>query len=124
MDVRALCAEAERTWPNECVGALLSDGSVVPLENVAPEPARSFEVTARALLELEADAEARGLDIKGYFHSHPNRAAVPSADDLRFLVEGRVMVIVAVHEGKAGEVRAWAQRDGALVEAEIRTISS
>ena len=94
-------AHAERAWPEECVGAVLSDGATsVPLQNVAIDRRGSFLVSARESIELERTAEAKGLSVLGFYHSHPDGPAVPSAADVAS-AGGRWMFIIQVNGGVA-----------------------
>ena len=100
-------AHAERAWPEECVGALLSDGAtVVPLQNVASDRRSSFRVSARESIRLEQAAEAKGLSVLGFYHSHPDGPAVPSAADVESAA-GRWMFIIQVSGGVAGMPRPF-----------------
>ena len=106
-----LRAHAARSWPEECCGALLADASGLisarPLENTATDRRNGFQVSARESLRLEADAEAEGLFIAGFYHSHPDGPATPSASDAESAWPGRWTVIVPVMAGVAGAPRAF-----------------
>lgn len=112
----ALQEHARACYPAECVGALLRapSGEVTarPLENAAEEPRRGFALAARAYLAVEAEAEQRGFTLVGFYHSHPDAEAVPSARDAEAAWTGWWTVIVPVWEGDAGAPRAW-RYDGA-----------
>lgn len=112
----ALQDHARARYPEECLGALLRapSGEVTarPLENVAAEPRRGFALAARDYLALEAEAEQRGLTVMGFYHSHPDAEAVPSARDAEAAWAGWWTVIVPVWDGGAGPPRAW-RYDGA-----------
>ena len=109
--VEALRAHAVRAFPEECCGALLVDaaGTVTarPLENVAPERRHGFLVAARDYLSLERDADARGLALCGFYHSHPDAAAVPSAADVDAAWPRLWTVIVPVTASGAAAPRAF-----------------
>jgi proteasome lid subunit RPN8/RPN11 len=113
-----IAAHAAGAYPEECVGALLGDElgvrEVVPLQNVARDRRRAFEVSARELLAVERRAEATGGRVWGFYHSHPDAAAEPSAADLAFASEGRWVVIVRVDDGRAGPPCAYALTAGVL----------
>lgn len=106
-----LTAHAERCYPEECVGALVGDALAVreawPLDNVALDRRHGFEVSARAQLEVEGRAEAQGLRVWGYYHSHPDAPAVPSKADAALASPGRLVVIVAVARAQASAVRSY-----------------
>ncbi len=107
-----LRAHAEQTYPDECVGALLGHGDevreVLPLENSAANRRTGFALTAREYLRAEAQAEARGLEVLGLYHSHPDAPAVPSARDAAVLRSFRRAVIISVRAGVATEVTVTA----------------
>lgn len=108
--VNALLAEAARAAPGECCGILLGEGmrivAVLPAANVHPEPLTHFEIDPRVLIGCHRSERAGGKRVIGYYHSHPNGRARPSATDLASASrDGRVWAIVA-----AGDVSFW--RDG------------
>ena len=49
--------------------------------NVATDPTRHFEVDPAALVAAHKGARSGGAQVIGYFHSHPNGLARPSATD-------------------------------------------
>lgn len=86
--------------PHECCGLLLGqDGRIETLQltsNVARDPSREFEIDPLALIAGQKHARQGGPSILGYFHSHPNGLARPSAQDVRMAVaDGRVWLIIA-----------------------------
>ncbi|MEW6435256.1 MAG: M67 family metallopeptidase [Myxococcota bacterium] len=109
--VCALQAHAAASYPEECLGALLRSASgawvPVPLANAAPERRGGFSLSARDYLALEARAEAEGLELVGFYHSHPDAEAVPSARDAEAAWPGWLTVIVPVTAKGPGPLRAW-----------------
>ena len=105
--IATLLAEAERAHPRECCGLLLGSGGrvalVQPAANVHPQPEQHFEIDPQALISAHRAARAGGLELLGYYHSHPNGRAEPSADDrAQASGDGRAWAIVA-----AGTVNWW-----------------
>ena len=85
--VDAIYAHGRETFPHECCGALLGrDGHVsatVPLPNTTEEgPRRRFLVRPTDYRDAERAAAAEGLDLLGFYHSHPDHPAEPSQFDL------------------------------------------
>ncbi|HOB13902.1 MAG TPA: M67 family metallopeptidase [Novosphingobium sp.] len=108
--IATLREEAERAYPRECCGLLLGQGNRValaqPAANVHPDPLRHFEIDPAALIAAHRAQRAGGLELIGYYHSHPNGRAEPSAEDIAMAERaGRFWAIVA-----AGNVLWW--RDG------------
>jgi proteasome lid subunit RPN8/RPN11 len=74
--------------PNEVCGLLAGRPSaadvevVYPCRNAAESPV-IYEVDSLDLLKADRDAEGRGLQITGVYHSHTHTEAYPSPTDLR-----------------------------------------
>ena len=108
--IATLLAEAARAAPDECCGLLLGRAGRVeearPAANVAPDPARHFEIDPAALFAAHRESRTGGLDLLGYYHSHPEGHPVPSATDCAHASgDSRAWAIVA-----GGQVAFW--RDG------------
>jgi desampylase len=108
--VAKLLDEAERAAPAECCGLLLGRAETVleacPAANIAADPLRHFEIDPTALFAAHKAERGGGLQLLGYYHSHPEGHPVPSAVDCEHASgDARVWAIIA-----GGEVRFW--RDG------------
>jgi proteasome lid subunit RPN8/RPN11 len=108
--LEAMLAHSERAAPDEACGLLLGEGAWItqasPTANIAPDPARHFEIDSQALVDAHRTERGGGPQVIGYYHSHPAGPAEPSATDrAQASRDGRVWAIVAL-----GEVRFW--RDG------------
>ncbi|MCP1471367.1 proteasome lid subunit RPN8/RPN11 [Sphingobium sp. OAS761] len=69
--------------------------AILPADNVAPDPARHFELDPARLLSAYRDARTGGPQVVGHFHSHPSGRPVPSATDAACAVpDGRLWLIV------------------------------
>jgi [CysO sulfur-carrier protein]-S-L-cysteine hydrolase len=81
----AMVAAAVRALPNEGCGLLVGRDEVVwevvVSANVA-DSARVYEVDPGVLLRTFRDAEVRGLEVIGAFHSHTHSEAFPSPTDV------------------------------------------
>ncbi len=53
----------------------------LPARNVHPDPARHFEIDPQVLIDAHRAARSGGPRVVGYYHSHPNGLARPSAAD-------------------------------------------
>jgi proteasome lid subunit RPN8/RPN11 len=117
----AIARHGEETFPNECCGFLLgklngADRGVVdllPAANDREDGAQynRFLITPEAYLRGEKAARARGLDIVGFYHSHPNAPARPSQYDLDHAWPVYSYVIVSIREGAAADMTSWRLRD-------------
>ena len=98
--IAAILAHAREADPLECCGILLGEGDRVgearPTANVHPTPHTHFEIDPQALIDAHRDARVGGPQVLGYYHSHPDGAAEPSATDrARSLRDGSIWAIVA-----------------------------
>ncbi|OYT72686.1 MAG: hypothetical protein CFK52_04530 [Chloracidobacterium sp. CP2_5A] len=114
----AIRAHGEADYPYECCGLLLgafdADGrkttrEVFPISNAREESAKRnrFLITPQELMRGERYARSQGLDVIGFYHSHPDHPAVPSSYDLDHALPVYSYVIVSVTQGKAGDLLAW-----------------
>ncbi|MGH9356022.1 MAG: M67 family metallopeptidase [Terriglobia bacterium] len=128
-----------RDYPNECCGAMLGveTGGVkevidlAPLANLRGDPARAdqllplaspgresernrFLIDPADMRKVERDAKARGLDIIGFYHSHPDHPARPSDYDRDHAFPWYSYVIIAVHAGQPGPVASFTLREDRL----------
>ncbi|HET9099392.1 MAG TPA: M67 family metallopeptidase [Acidobacteriaceae bacterium] len=87
----AIRRHGEETYPNECCGVLLGhaegDNTAV-VEAVSAENTRSdaahnrYQISPQELIQIQQQARYRGLDIVGFYHSHPDHPAEWSTTDL------------------------------------------
>jgi proteasome lid subunit RPN8/RPN11 len=107
---------ARETYPEECCGALLGETSgedarvqrVEALVNrSAQERGRRYLVAPEDYERVERGAEKEGLSLVGFYHSHPDHSAVPSAFDREHALPFFHYVVVAVPRGEPGEARSW-----------------
>ena len=123
---------ARAALPEECCGVLVGhrseeDDSLVtavtairPVANVEEDDrTRGYRMSPEDLLPVHQDAEARGQEVVGYYHSHPRDAAVPSARDLRDAGPGVTYLIVGMDDHRITEHRCWRMHeDGSRFEEE------
>ncbi|MFT3746427.1 MAG: M67 family metallopeptidase [Pyrinomonadaceae bacterium] len=114
----AIKAHAEADYPHECGGLLLghldseNNKTVVetlPMENTAAEETRHDRVLIdpRDLMKADRTARQKGLDVIGYYHSHPDDEAVPSQFDLDHALPVWSYIIVSVRDKKAVDWNSW-----------------
>jgi desampylase len=81
----AILEAARDAYPHEACGLLLGhQGTIARAQataNIAPDPARHFEIDPTALIAAHRAARGGGPALIGYFHSHPTGIAAPSATD-------------------------------------------
>jgi proteasome lid subunit RPN8/RPN11 len=102
---------AENEWRN-LPGALTADGRVESQEN-------RYLITPEQWMQADTHARQRGLGIIGYYHSHPDHPARPSAFDLDHSCwPGESYIIVAVEKGRAAALNSFTKPDYSKFEPE------
>ena len=103
------------TYPEECVGALLGRKGepacvldVERMENIRTEERqRRYEISPKDYLRVEALASEKSLALLGFYHSHPDHPAAPSAYDREHAFPFFHYLVCAVAQGRPGEITAW-----------------
>ena len=85
----------------------------------ADASARTYTVEPRDLLRAMREADARGDDIVGVWHSHTHTDAYPSQTDVRQAVDPAwIYVLVSLRHGEPA-LRAYRIRDGVIAEVDV-----
>lgn len=111
----------EETFPNECCGFMLGkmngqDRRVAELlradnDREDEEQYHRFLITPEDYMESDKVARGKGLDIIGFYHSHPNAPARPSQYDLDHAWPFYSYVIVSIKEKVSDLMTSWILRD-------------
>jgi len=119
------------TFPHECCGALLGRDSVAvesgnseesetprevldlfPLVNRRDDsPRNRFAVAADDVRDAEKAARQHGLEVVGWYHSHPDHPAQPSQFDREHAWPWYSYIIVSVMSGAPAEMTSWRLND-------------
>ncbi len=113
-------AHGEEAFPHECCGFLFGhkandDKSVVTVWQAAnarleADQHNRFLITAPMYIVADREARARGAEIIGFYHSHPNAPARPSTYDREHAWAWYSYVIVSVIDGSAEKISSWVLR--------------
>lgn len=113
----AIRAHGEQTYPHECCGALLGRSSdqgwsvvtAVAAGNTRTDSAHNrYQIAPLELVRIEREARRQGLEIAGFYHSHPDHPAQWSTTDFaeaHWL--GCSYVITEVAGGKAAVTNSF-----------------
>lgn len=132
----AIRTHGARDYPNECCGILLGSANgetkevkeVVALKNIRSDPALAqkfvpledpgreternrYLIDPAEQLRIEKGARARGLEVLGYYHSHPDHPARPSDYDREHAWPWYSYIIVAVERGTPKALVSWVLSD-------------
>jgi len=114
--VEAIREHGRQTYPEECCGAMLgssSDGAarvtrVERMENTREqERRRRYTIDPLEYVRVERQADSEGMQVVGFYHSHPDHPAVPSEYDREHGLPIFHYVLVAVRAGVPGEVASY-----------------
>lgn len=118
--VAQVVAEAQRAYPHEGCGMLVGRRSGADFvvteaptganEN-ADRPRVWYDLSPADQLRVSKDAAARGLEVVGYYHSHPDHPAAPSEGDRSRAFGSFVYVIASVENGRYKVMTAWTLDD-------------
>ena len=110
-------AHGERDYPYECCGLMLGRFEsglkqvleAYPISNAREEEAKRnrFLIRPEELMRGEQYARERGLDVVGFYHSHPDDVAVPSQYDLEHAWPTYSYIVISVENGHAVDLRSW-----------------
>jgi proteasome lid subunit RPN8/RPN11 len=74
-------------------------------------PRNRFSVSSEDVLSAEKEAREHGLDVVGWYHSHPDHPARPSAYDRDHAWPWYSYIIVSVQNGVPQEMTSWRLND-------------
>lgn len=129
----AIAKHGEALYPNACRGLLLGyqngtkktvmDLMFIEKEDQPQVNGNRYQIPGEEMLEGEALARGKDLEVIGSFHSHIDEPARPSIHDREFAQPTFVYVIVGIRQGRAHELAAWKiSEDGtAFFQEDIRS---
>ncbi len=138
-DYEALRRHGEETYPHECCGVLLGvmDGderAVRAVERAGNTRLDSlhnrYNIDPRELVRIQRQARERGLDIIGFYHSHPDHPAKWSPTDFAEAHWiGCSYVITSVDKGKAQVTNSFVllgtlEEDKRFEDEQIQVVAS
>ena len=102
-------------YPHEACGILLCPiekpryiSVAHPAKNITQEdPGRRYLIDPEQFIAVDRWGEQKGLDIGGFYHSHPDHPAAPSDHDRSLAWEGYLYLIVSVKRGLFNDAGAW-----------------
>lgn len=117
----------ESGYPNEACGALIgrvdgADHRVMEFRGmrnvITDRPWDRYALDPLEQLRVQKDAEAKGLEIVGFAHSHPDHPPVPSRFDADHAWTFYSYVVASVQKGSLREARSWRLDDAHVFHEE------
>jgi proteasome lid subunit RPN8/RPN11 len=112
--VEKIKEHAQKDYPYECCGVILgkfSNGekSVTEVLEISTEREdenkhNRYLIPSSEILKIELYAAKKGLDIVGFYHSHPDHPATPSQFDIDHALPVYSYLIVSVYDAKAKDI--------------------
>jgi proteasome lid subunit RPN8/RPN11 len=106
--------QGELAYPAECCGVLAGRPSefkevvrVLPVANRRTDDPHRYLISPDDLRQAGTELRRSGLEVLGFYHSHPDHLARPSAFDTEHAWPWYSYIIVRVDGGRAAEVTSW-----------------
>jgi proteasome lid subunit RPN8/RPN11 len=108
---RVIAGHARAEAPRETCGIIGGvDGQakrIIPAANVAAEPLHMYTLDPAALVKAAMELRADGLEIIGFYHSHPESAPRPSQTDIRLASYPDTAYLIVSLAKDDAEFSAW-----------------
>jgi proteasome lid subunit RPN8/RPN11 len=109
----------EAAYPAECCGAMVGrvEGAAKEVLRLSPAVNRRIDDPHRYLIapddlrQLEREVREAGREIVGYYHSHPDHPARPSAFDAEHAWPWYSYLIVRIDRGRGVDMASWVLDD-------------
>lgn len=131
-NMKKIDAHALKSFPYECVGLLIGTldkggfevKKIVRAKNTLVSPV-AFEADPQFVYKIYKDAEKRGLQLVGIYHSHPNLHAFVSSRDAEFMKYwGHLAwLILGLSKDKVLERKAFRMKNKNIEEIEVEISS-
>ncbi|HJX27836.1 MAG TPA: M67 family metallopeptidase [Thermoanaerobaculia bacterium] len=111
---------ASVSYPDECCGVLIGRAQaggtfverVLSVGNEREDSRHNrYLISPETILAAHKEARSLGLDVVGYYHSHPDHPARPSDFDREHAWPGVSYLIVSVEKRNVVDTRSWRLND-------------
>ena len=116
------------SFPDECCGFFYGEEDELGNRRVTDilvvnnakegDKRKRFEVSARDYMKAEQYAVAKGLQLLGVYHSHPDHPAIPSEHDRLAAQPYFSYIIISVLGNHTTHMRSWRLNDNFQFEEE------
>jgi proteasome lid subunit RPN8/RPN11 len=124
--LEVIIAHARAEAPAECCGMLVGAGTAIdeaaPARNVSASPTR-FLIDPRDHLDARRAARSRGLEVLGFYHSHPTSPAWPSPSDITEAAYPDAVYLIVSLAGGAAEARLFRIAGGSAIELPLLSVT-
>jgi proteasome lid subunit RPN8/RPN11 len=117
--VDEVAAHAREALPAECCGVLLGTASeiveAVRTSNLSEDPNR-YCLDPKGHIDARRAARRRGLDVIGFYHSHPHSEPEPSAADLTEAAYPGHLYLIVRPLAEGAKIRVFRFEQGRFLE--------
>jgi proteasome lid subunit RPN8/RPN11 len=106
--------QGEVAYPVECCGVIAGTAGevkdavrLVAMSNRRTDDPHRYLISPDDLRRTMSELGESGLEVLGYYHSHPDHPAAPSAYDAEHAWPWYSYIIVRVDRGRAAELTSW-----------------
>jgi proteasome lid subunit RPN8/RPN11 len=121
-----IAAHAREAAPAECCGLLLGRGDEIVeatrARNVAADPATRFLIDPADHFAAMRSAREHGLEVVGFYHSHPVSPPEPSARDVAEFSYPRHLYAIVSLRSDPVEIRLFRMVDGNFQPVSFLTV--
>jgi proteasome lid subunit RPN8/RPN11 len=114
--------QGELAYPAECCGVLAGKAGtakevvqVVAMSNRRTDDPHRYLIAPDDVRQITSELRTLELEVLGYYHSHPDHPAAPSAFDTEHAWPWYSYIIVHVERGRAAELTSWVLEDDRAV---------
>lgn len=112
--------------PNEACGVLIGhiDQGVartvqaMPIENIAINARNAYRMDDKRLAQIIGGLEKTGMELVGFYHSHPDGEPVPSPSDIRLAAYPDIPYLIIGLRNRSS-IAAWQINKGSVERIEI-----
>jgi proteasome lid subunit RPN8/RPN11 len=123
--LEAIVAHAHAESPAECCGMLTGNGTsidqAVRARNIAARPTR-FLIDPKDHIDARRAARENGLEVLGFYHSHPRSPAWPSPTDVTEAAYPDAVYLIVSLEGGGIEARLFRIASGSATELPLVSV--
>ena len=131
-ELHKLRQHARTGYPHEVVGILAgirknnTVSKIYPLHNELDHTHNRYKVSSLSLFRAEQQLEDEGLEIVGYYHSHPDHPSQYSDFDRDHALPNMSYVIISVQDGNPQSIQSWRLQEhrNSMLEENIVEIQS
>ena len=115
----AVMLQLKNAYPYEACGVLLSNKKSGVIEGIGSidntaaieKRASHYVIDPLTLYRIETEAEKNDMAVAGFYHSHPDKAAIPSKEDMQYMIPGMLYMIVSTLRYGVEEIKGYIKDD-------------